>query len=175
VEQEGEKGSEGESESDAVLIDEETGLEVGMVERESEDLGIVFVKIRLFLVGLVPLLQFGGGFGGEGLVAVDAGATDGGSEAIGLGLRIGVDIGLESVKEKEGDFEEGEGEGEDKGERCVEQWVLVQQHQLQHPCSLLPLSSSPTLRCCIWPSIFRTRSSLLSYFIIILCFYIFYS
>jgi len=87
-----------------------------MVERESEDLGIVFVKIGLVLVGLVPLLEFGGGFGGEGLVAVDAGATDGGSEAIGLGLGIGVDVGLESVKEKEGDFEEGEGEDEDQGE-----------------------------------------------------------
>lgn len=114
MEEKGEKGSKGESESDAVLIDEETGLEVGVVERDSEDLSIVFIEIGL-VVGLVPLFQFGGGFGRQGLVAVDAaGAADGGSEAIvGLGLGVGVDVGLEAVEEEEGDLEEGEGESED--------------------------------------------------------------
>ena len=35
MEEKGEKGSKGESESDAELIDEETGLEVGVVERDA--------------------------------------------------------------------------------------------------------------------------------------------
>ena len=117
MEEKGEKGSKGESESDAELIDEETGLEVGVVERDSENLSIVFVEIGLVVVvvGLVPLFYFGGGFGRQGLVAVDAaGAADGGSEAIaGLGLGVGVDVGLEAVEEEEGDLEEGEGESED--------------------------------------------------------------
>ncbi|KAG2380664.1 uncharacterized protein HKW66_Vig0200360 [Vigna angularis] len=62
------------------------------------------------VIGLIPLLEFGGDFRGEGLIVVDVGATNGGFEAIGLGLEAGVDAGLESVKEKKGTFEEGEGE-----------------------------------------------------------------
>ena len=85
-----------------------------MVERDSENLSIVFVEIGLVVVvvGLVPLFYFGGGFGRQGLVAVDAaGAADGGSEAIaGLGLGVGVDVGLEAVEEEEWDLEESKGE-----------------------------------------------------------------
>lgn len=109
MEQKGEKCSEGESESDAVVIDEETRLEVILVESDSEDLSIVFVEIGLVL-RLVPLFEFGGSFGRQGLVSVDAGAADGGSGAVGLRLGIRVDVGLETVEEEEGDFEEGEGE-----------------------------------------------------------------
>lgn len=107
VEQEREKGNEGESESDAILIDVEARLEVALVERQPEDLRIVFVEIDRFVLGLVPLSELGGGFGRQGLVAVGAGAANGGAEAIGLGLGVGLDVGLESVEEEDGDSEEG--------------------------------------------------------------------
>ena len=86
-----------------------------MVKREPEDLSIVFIKIDL-VFSLVPLAEFRSGFGREGLVAVDAGAANGGTDTVGLGLGIGVDVGLKTVEVEEGDIEEGEDESEEDGE-----------------------------------------------------------
>lgn len=70
-----------------------------LIKPYSKDLSIVFVEIGFFL-RLVPLSELGGG-------SVGAGAANGGFEAIGLGLRIGVDVGLKSVEEEDWDSEEG--------------------------------------------------------------------
>lgn len=45
-----------------------------------------------------------------------------------------MDVGLEGVEEEDWDPEEGKDESEEEGERCVEEWGLVQEQELEHCC-----------------------------------------
>lgn len=94
-------GNKGESEGVGILGEIEAGLEVGLVELEPEDLGVVFIEgwVVLLVLGLVaPLSELGARIGGVG-------SPDGGPGSAGWDV-VRVDVGVEAAQEQDWDFEQ---------------------------------------------------------------------
>lgn len=90
-----------------------------MIEFESKDLSLVFIKFKL--IGFLPWFQFTS----SGVTRPsDCGFDTGGVGVWGCDV-IRVDVSVEAMKEEGWDLDEGEDESEEERKCCVDYEVIV--------------------------------------------------
>lgn len=110
MKQETRNGQKGVGKSVLIVWEVDPGLEMGFVEQQPEDLGVVLVEFWLLLLGFRPGLGVVPGIGAVG-------SSNRGSEpptaaaaaaSVVVSESVGVDVGEEALEESNVDLEEGE-------------------------------------------------------------------